>query len=150
MFLRLQFKTSILWHTWGMARLAMVRPDIISERKRLRLYWGPHWKIGNMYWRARRNFVNEVWFLNPWKGSSGKKISESLCLSFWRVVLCGGKRTLWISNGDWYIGISDWILMVSKGSTLLEFTPILIFVNAMCYAICYAMLCAQHKPLSWY
>lgn len=112
-----------------MARLAMVRPETISERRSLRLYSGPHWKIGNKYWRARRNLMIQVWFLNPWKGSSGKKISESLFLSFWRVVLCGGNLTLWISNGDCSnIGISDWILMVSKESTLLEFPTIFVVV----------------------
>lgn len=139
---RLQFRILKLWSlkrerdklinekiaTWGMARLAMVRPETISERRRRRLYSGPHWKIGNKYWSPRINFMKQVWFLNLWKGSSGKKISESLCLSFWKVVVCGGKRTLWISNGVWNIGISDWILIVPKGSTLLEFTPIFVVV----------------------
>lgn len=133
--------TRPLWCTWGMARLAIVRPEMISERRSLRLYSGPHWKMGNKYWRARRNLMMQVWFLNPWKGSSGKKISESLHLSFWRVVLCGGNLTLWISNGDWDIGISDWILMVSKVSTLLEFPTI--------FCLLLMVLCAQHKALKW-
>ena len=116
-----------------MARLAIVRPEIVSERRRLRLYSGPHWKIGKRYWRARSSFMNHVWFLNLWSGSSGKKISESLCLSFWSVVRSGGKQTLWTSNDG--NGISVWILMVvswqSKCSTLLEFTPILLITLQM-------------------
>lgn len=106
--------------TWGMARLAMVRPEMRSERRSLRLYWEPHSKIGKKYWRVRRNFLKEGWFLKRCKGSSGKNISESLCLSLLSNVLSGGKRT-------WWIGISVWVLIVisSKCSTLLQFIPIL-------------------------
>ena len=109
------------YQTWGMAR-----PEMVSERRRERLYWGAHCKMGNKYWRPKSSFMNHVWFLKRWSGSSGKKISESLCLSFCSVVLSGGNWTLWISSGG--IGMSSILMVVSswqsKCSTLLEFTPI--------------------------
>lgn len=85
----------------------------------------------------RSNLAKQGWFLKRWSGSSGKKISENLCLSFWGVLLSGGNRTWWISN-DGGIGISVWVWVLvssssssfslswqSKCSTLLQFTPII-------------------------
>lgn len=120
-------------YTWGIARLAIVRPEMISDLRSWALYSGPHWKIGNKNWRPRSSFVNQVWFLNLWSGFSGKKISPSLCLSFCKVLCFGGKQTLWISRG----GIASksksdgiltvvvwWSLWYGRSSTLFELTPI--------------------------
>lgn len=123
--------------TWGMARLAMVMPDTRSDRKGPSPYSGAHWKIGKKYCRPRKNLRTHVWFLNRCSGSSGKKISPSLCLSFCGVVRFGGMETLCTSRWGWGRGrgsdstiMTVWccglasVSLSEKLSTLLEFTPI--------------------------
>ena len=91
-------KRIVKWWTWGMARLAMVRPEITSDLKSLRSYWEPHVNIGNKLWRPRITLFLHVWFLNLSNGSSGKKTSAKRFLSFWNVVFLGGRQTLCIST----------------------------------------------------
>lgn len=119
----------IIIHTWGIERLAIVRPETTSDLKRARVYSGPHWKTGKRNWRPKSNFLSVVWFLNLWNGSSGKNTSDSLCLSFWNVVCSGGKQTLWISisgrdgSGIASAGIVNTVSRHSKFSTRLELIP---------------------------
>lgn len=86
-------------HTCGIAKLAMVRPETTSALRRLSLYSEAHWKIGKTYWRPRMTFLKKGWFLNWWRGSSGKKTSFSSRFRDWMVVFFWGKETLWISKG---------------------------------------------------
>lgn len=79
--------------TWGMARLAMVRPETISDLRSVRLYLGPHSSMGNMYCAPRINFTFHDWPLNWRRGSSGKKVSLRRVLSFSRVLRWGGGAT---------------------------------------------------------
>lgn len=90
---------SELEKTCGMAKLAIVRPETRSDLKSLRLYLGPHWRIGNTYWAPRISFLLRGCPLNWRRGSSGKKVSLSLPLSFWRVLLWGGGTT-WCTSMD--------------------------------------------------
>lgn len=82
--------------------------------------------MGNKNCRARTSFLSNVWFLNLWSGSSGKKISESLCLSFWKVVVFGGKQT--VCGSDSVESVVETLMMVAslpeKFSTLFELRPI--------------------------
>lgn len=120
--------------TCGIARLAMVRPEMRSDRKAPSPYSGAHWKIGKKNCSPRTSFLTQVWFLNRWSGSSGKKTSPSLCLSFWSVVRFGGSETWWTSwwgwgrgtgrGGGWSTLTTAWGCGSEKLSTLLEFTPI--------------------------
>lgn len=116
-----------------MARLAMVRPEMISDLRSWRLYWGPHWKMGKKNWSHSRSLWYHCLFLNLWSGSSGKKISDKRSLSFWKVVLWGGRETLCISMGDVADNSEEILIETSlvllqqgleKSSILFEFTPI--------------------------
>lgn len=83
--------------TCGMARLAMVRPETTSDLRSLRLYLGPHSRMGNTYWAARMSLVLEDCPLNWRRGSSGKKVSFSRAFSFSKVERRGGGATRWTS-----------------------------------------------------
>lgn len=80
-----------------MARLAMVRPETTSDLRSLRLYLGPHSRMGNTYWAARMSLLLEDFPLNWRRGSSEKKVSFSRAFSFWRVERRGGGATRWTS-----------------------------------------------------
>lgn len=76
----------------------MVRPEIASDLKSLRLYCGAHVKIGNMLFTPKTTLFLHVWFLNLCNGSSGKKTSATRRFSFWYAVFSGGRQTLCIST----------------------------------------------------
>lgn len=108
----------------------MVSPEMTSDRNSLKLYSEAQSNMGKKYWRPRTSFRKEVWFLKRWRGSSGKKISETLLPNFCSVVLSGGRQTLCISivGGSPSDDVVEMLITVSvvseKLSTLFEPTPI--------------------------
>lgn len=104
--------------TWGMAKLAMVRPETMSDLRRFRLYSGPHSRIGKMYLAPSIHFCFNGCPLNCLKGSSGKKVSLSLVLSLDMVLLWGGGTTLCTSMAmfmHWSWGCGKLLTLCSIG-----------------------------------
>lgn len=79
--------------TWGMARLAMVRPETTSDLRSLRLYVGPHSSTGNMYCAPRISFFLDDCFFKWRRGSSEKNVSFRRVFSFRKVLRWGGSAT---------------------------------------------------------
>jgi len=126
-----------------MAKLAIVRPETRSDLKSLRLYLGPHWRIGKRYWAPRASFVLRGCPLNWRRGSSGKKVSLSLALSLCKVLLWGGGTT-WCTS----MAISrQWEWCIASGSIWREEKrSICWMVCAMVWAMMAFMWVSQTYP----
>ena len=72
--------------------------------------------MGKTYWAASIHFLPNGCLLNWSRGSSGKKVSLSLLLSFCMVLLWGGGTTLCTSIGVISRQLSGCMLLLALGS----------------------------------